>query len=349
MPFVRVSNLSQTRFDISGCDYLTHDAVSRHRLRVFPTGTIVFPKSGASIRLEKRAILPHEACLASHLAAILPDERIVDRDFLFYFLVSTRLAQGNADGYPTLRLSDIAQLAVPLPPLREQRRIARILGKIQRARDATELVVSTTSRVKAAALDEIFGGDNGLPMQPLAAVAQVKTSFPVPARLTPSSIDDPDHMLFLKVSDIGRSPNAVVTAAAAVFQKSDKALAVGATVFPKRGGAIGTNVKRMIGRPAVLDPNLIGIEPSPQLLPRFLLGFFESIDLRDLQDNTPVPQLNKHNVDVLSIPVPTLAKQTEACLLLDALDRKASADRTLKLRLSALFQSAQAHFLGGAP
>src|SRR5437879_10585122 len=120
IPFVRVSHLANDRPEVVGSDLLTEDAVRKHRLRLFPRGTILLPKSGASIRLEKRGMLPFDACLVSHLAAIIPDPRWVDRDYLFYWLLQKPLAAKNADGYPTLRVTDLARLAVPLPTLEQQ-------------------------------------------------------------------------------------------------------------------------------------------------------------------------------------------------------------------------------------
>jgi len=65
-PFVRVQHLDLNNDYILRWDLITDEAVQRYRLRKFPAGTIVFPKSGASIRLEKRAILPVDAYIVSH-------------------------------------------------------------------------------------------------------------------------------------------------------------------------------------------------------------------------------------------------------------------------------------------
>lgn len=78
-PFARVQHLDEDGYWIRRWDLITDEAVSHFRLRQFPKGTIVFPKSGASIRLEKRAVLPVDAYLVSHLCAVLPHETMVDR------------------------------------------------------------------------------------------------------------------------------------------------------------------------------------------------------------------------------------------------------------------------------
>jgi type I restriction enzyme, S subunit len=137
-PFVRVQHLDEDGYEVRRWDLITDEAVQRYRLRLFPPGTIVFPKSGASIRLEKRAILARPSYLVSHLCAIIPNYDIVNGDFLFFALKRIPLAAEKAEGYPTLSLTEIGQRLVPLPPLPEQRAIAEILRAVDRKIEAEE-------------------------------------------------------------------------------------------------------------------------------------------------------------------------------------------------------------------
>ncbi len=137
-PFVRVQHLDEDGYEVRRWDLITDEAVQRYRLRLFPPGTIVFPKSGASIRLEKRAILARPSYLVSHLCAIIPNYDIVNGDFLFFALKRIPLAAEKAEGYPTLSLTEIGQRLVPLPPLPEQQAIAEILRAVDRKIEAEE-------------------------------------------------------------------------------------------------------------------------------------------------------------------------------------------------------------------
>ncbi|WP_460414365.1 restriction endonuclease subunit S, partial [Thermus oshimai] len=107
-PFVRVQHLDVDNDMVRRWDLITDKAVKRYKLKLFPKGTIVFPKSGAAIRLEKRAMLPVDAYLVSHLCAVLPDESRVLGLFAFYALRNVRFAETKAEGYPTLRLSELS-------------------------------------------------------------------------------------------------------------------------------------------------------------------------------------------------------------------------------------------------
>jgi type I restriction enzyme S subunit len=127
-PFFRTSDAGRVRFgDIAeSTDYLNDEGIKG--LRRFPTGTILFPKSGASTFLNHRVMMAVEGYVSSHLATIVGDETKVSRRYLLYFLstVSAQdLVQDHA--YPSLNLPLISGIPVVLPPLPEQQRIVGIL------------------------------------------------------------------------------------------------------------------------------------------------------------------------------------------------------------------------------
>ena len=174
--FVRVQHLQESTAAVVGWDGITSAAVKRYGLKLYPKGTILLPKSGASIRLEKRARLPFDAYVVSHLCAILPDTRQVDPDYLFHLLRRVLFAESKAEGYPTLRLSEIRERAIPLPPLAEQRRIARVLNSIQRTSEAQDGVLAATRELKRSLMSHLFTY-GPLPPRQAAAVTLAETEL----------------------------------------------------------------------------------------------------------------------------------------------------------------------------
>lgn len=129
-PFFRTSDAGRVRFgDIKeSSDYLNDVGIKR--LRRFPAGTILFPKSGASTFLNHRVMLGVDGYVSSHLATIVGDEAKVNRRFILYFLstiFSQNLIQDHA--YPSLNLPMIAGIPVMLPPLPEQQLIVTLLDE----------------------------------------------------------------------------------------------------------------------------------------------------------------------------------------------------------------------------
>lgn len=152
-PFVRTADVGRVRFGIikSTSDYLNDAGVAK--LRRFPRGTILFPKSGASTYLNHRVMMGFDGYVASHLATIQAKEEKLHPKFLLYFLhtVDARdLVQDQS--YPSLNLPLIESIPVPLPPLPEQKRIVAVLDK---AFAAIETSIANTER-NIANVQELF-------------------------------------------------------------------------------------------------------------------------------------------------------------------------------------------------
>ena len=84
---------------------------------------------------------------------------------------------------------------------------------------------------------------------------------------------------------------------------------------------------------------MIGIEPRKDIHKEYLFGFFEQFDLRSLQDNTPIPQLNKNQVDSILFPLPPLLIQQKIASILSAVDEKIEKVDNKKKALDELFKT----------
>ena len=82
----------------------------------------------------------------------------------------------------------------------------------------------------------------------------------------------------------------------------------GAVIFPKRGGAIATNKKRILVQPAATDLNVMAVEPVGVIAP-WLHLWLRQLDLARLSDGSNVPQINHGDVEPLEVPLPPLPEQ----------------------------------------
>jgi len=111
-------------------DKVSSDAISRHRLRLFPSGSVLIPKSGASVNLNHRAMLGDDAYVVSHLAVVIPNrERLLPEYLYLWSLAYDPRNQAQTTSLPSLPLSFIKAAEIPVPPLLEQRRIVDILSR----------------------------------------------------------------------------------------------------------------------------------------------------------------------------------------------------------------------------
>lgn len=133
-PSVRTTNIKNGRIDWDNCnrvDEATYQAWTRRRE----------PKPGDLILAREAPVgevglIPedHKAVLGQRTVLICPDRRKVDPRYLHFLLISPDVQSdmlGKATGSTVehLNMSDIRALPLPeLPPLPEQRAIARVLG-----------------------------------------------------------------------------------------------------------------------------------------------------------------------------------------------------------------------------
>ena len=83
----------------------------------------------------------------------------------------------------------------------------------------------------------------------------------------------------------------------------------GTVIFPKRGGAILTNKKRVLSKEASFDLNVMGILPNSNISSNYLFYWIQKLDLRKIYDGSNVPQINNKNIAPLEFPLPSNAIQ----------------------------------------
>lgn len=151
----------------------------------------------------------------------------------------------------------------------------------------------------AAALSQLaFVGSGNTPKGIGSAIA---ASGPVP---------------WFRVSDMNLPGNEHRMLGGTAFLTAESARALGlrlfgagAVIFPKRGGAIATNKKRILVQPAATDLNVMAVEPVGVIAP-WLHLWFRQLDLARLSDGSNVPQINHGDVEPLEVPLPPLSEQT---------------------------------------
>ena len=130
-PFIRTSDVGKIKkgFINSCVDYLNEDGIKG--LKLFKKGTILFPKSGASTFLNHRVMMEIDSYVSSHLATIKAVNSMADDRYLLHYLTTIDARDLMQDiAYPSLKISDINLIKIPLPTLSEQQRIVTILDEV---------------------------------------------------------------------------------------------------------------------------------------------------------------------------------------------------------------------------
>lgn len=121
---------------------MNQKAVVEKRLRLFPIGTILFPKSGASTFLNHRVVIGEPAHVSSHLAGIVCKEQKALPKYVYHLLCQVDTREITPDqAYPSLRLKEIGNIQIPLPPLEVQQEIVAAIEGYQKVIDGARAVV----------------------------------------------------------------------------------------------------------------------------------------------------------------------------------------------------------------
>ena len=130
--------------------------------------------------------------------------------------------------------------------------------------------------------------------------------------------------LYVKVSDMNLPENQYEITTSTRFVSPGKGalknLIPGrAIIFPKRGGAIATNKKRLVKSPLFVDSNTMAMICPDFIELRYLHIWFLGIDLWELNSGTSVPQINNKDIGPLVIPIPPRAEQHRIVAKVDQL------------------------------
>ena len=124
------------------------------------SGDIVFARIGATTGKSYLITNPPPCVFASYLIRVRAKQEI-DPTFLSYFFLSAAYwhqvdAQKNANLKKGVSGSLLKTLIVPVPPLAEQRKIAGVLGLVQRALEQEERLLQLTAALKKTLLHQLF-------------------------------------------------------------------------------------------------------------------------------------------------------------------------------------------------
>ena len=254
----------------------------------------------------------------------------VAKDFLLLFLLGDWFrdeltSAGHGAAQQNVSTKDLVEIRLPIPPLPEQQ---RIVGILDRAFDgiATAKANAEKNLQNARALFESYLKSAFAQRDPesinvgwyntkLAELASVQSGagFPIAAQGKVQG-----GIPFYKVSDM----NIVGNERSMIYENNSITEAVrrqlkafkfpeGSVIFPKIGGAIATNKKRLTTRECCVDNNVMGVIPKAEKIDsEFLYFFFLGRNLSEFANEAHLPSIKKSVVEDWGICVPeTLAEQ----------------------------------------
>jgi type I restriction enzyme S subunit len=161
-PFLRTKNVFWGELDLTDLDEMHFTEADEKRLALHPGDLLVCEGGDIGRTAIWNDALPR-CYYQNHLhRARLRGKGAADSQFALYWLWyafeigSVYFGRGNVTTIPNLSQSKLCELPVPVPPLPEQRKIAGVLGVVQRAMKQHERLLALTAELKKTLLHLLF-------------------------------------------------------------------------------------------------------------------------------------------------------------------------------------------------
>jgi type I restriction enzyme S subunit len=232
---------------------------------------------------------------------------------LFFRLQLEKLA--SATTISIVNKGNFEKLRIPLVPQPEQEQLVLVIEQLfsdldnaidnlKKAKD--QLKVYRQSVLKYAFEGKYSGCKKTWKTEPIGEICKVVSGN------TPKGVNDiltDGDIPFYKVADMNTEGNELFMKKAKINLSTSeckklklKTFPKGTVIFPKRGGAILTNKKRILSQESAFDLNLMGVIPGENVRERFLFDWFLALDLGTLYDGSNVPQINHSDIEPLKFP-----------------------------------------------
>jgi type I restriction enzyme, S subunit len=378
--FLRITDIQKSGVTWRTVPYCECDADSSERLRLRP-GDVVIARIGATTGKAYLIRDEVDAVFASYLIRLRATDRLVP-GFLAFFTNSApywrqidsvkggRLKQG-------INIPLLESLEIPLPPLAEQRAIAEVLRVVQRAKEATDKVITATRQLKASLMKHLFTFGpvppdrvdqvtveqtpfgpvrDDWPRLPIGQCGHVQTGVAKGRKLDGGGIIEVPYLRVANVQSGHLDLREMKTIRLRERELRRYLLRDGDVVLTEGGDfdKLGRGfIWRNIISPCVHQNHIFAVRAHhTKLLPEFLAYLVQSTYGRSYflsvaHKTTNLACINKTKLEHFPVILPPLNEQKQIAEQLAAVDAKLAAEKTHQAALDALFKSLLHHLVTG--
>ena len=264
----------------------------------------------------------HEGSLLNQNAVLIrtKTKNISTHKILYYNLKTKRylnyienIFRGNAN-QASINLSDIFKFFIPLPPLEEQKAIAKVLSDVDKLIKSIEKLIHKKNQIKQGTMQELLTGKKRLPgfngeweVRKLGEVFDITAGGDLKKDLYSETKDD-IHIYPIYSNSL---TNKGLYGYSSVYDYTEDAITITAR------GTIGYAIYRdhkfcAIGRVLVLKPKV--------RVNNFFISQYINSNLKFTIENTGVPQLTAPKISIYKIPLPPLKEQKAIAEILSDMD-----------------------------
>ena len=157
-PYIKVEDMNNCfRYQFESRFY------TENKNNLVKKGSVLFPKRGAAILNNKIRISGCELHMDSNMMALTVISPKIDSDFLFELIIKAKLLKiADTSTIPQINNKHINPYKIPLPPLKEQQKIAQILSKWDEAIESTQNFIEKLQLRRKGLMQELLSGKKRL-------------------------------------------------------------------------------------------------------------------------------------------------------------------------------------------
>ena len=280
-------------------------------------------------------------CIGRGLASIRANQNSAGQ-YLFYRLVfSKELLENKGTGttFKEINKAAVTSFLLPLPPLPEQKAIARVLSTIQKAIEAQDKIIAAARELKKSLMRYLFTY-GPVPVEEAEQVPPKETQIgPMPEhwevkRLVDIATLQRGKDLPKQNQVLGQYP---VIGSSGIMGYHNAYVCGGPAVVTGRSGSIG-KLSYVEGKYWPHNTGLY-VKDFHGNNPKFIYYLLHLLDFRKYATGVSVPTLNRNFIHSALLPLPPVAEQQEIARILSSVDSKIEAEEKRKASLQALFKT----------
>ena len=313
---------------------ITDKAIEKTNLSLLPSGTVL---------LSSRAPIGKVCITKSPMYCNQGFKNIVCGDslyneFVYYYLcnsVDYLQSLGTGATFKEISKKVVEKVEIPVPSIEEQHQIVAELDLLSGMIEKQKSQIEELDKLSQSIFYDMFGdpvaNEKCWEERCIGDVCKIKSGNSNANNSTPGTLP------YVKVGDMNLKGNETYITLSSSYVDKDENIKdvfpIGTTIFPKRGGAILTNKKRLTMVEICCDLNVMGVIPNQHIIhPMYIFFYFLKMDFKIFgETGSAIPQINNHNIAPLKIGVPPLSLQQEFAAKIEAIEAmKAKVRQSLK-------------------
>ena len=321
---------------------ITEEGLANSSAKLFPAGTILMAMYGQGKTRGQVAKLGIDASTNQACAAIVLHTGY-EVDFYYQFLISQYeniREMANSGGQQNLSGGIVKSIPVPVPPLTEQKKIAKILSTWDKAISVTEKLLANSQQQKKALMQKLLTGkkrlldENGVSFSGAWKWLRAAELFKTISQKNNSE----DEELLAVTQDLGVIPRSMLERRVVMpdgSTKGYKLVVSGNFIISLRSFQGGLEYSRYRG---LVSPAYTVLTPIKKIVDEFYMQYYKSYDfighlavaVIGIRDGK---QISYEDFSFLKLPYPEIEEQQKIATVLSAADDEIA---TLEKKLACL-------------